>query len=201
MLFSNFLFAVALTVVWPLGMLGLLAACAWLERRTLVAEEIIPRRLRRMESKPPEAVEAMVLEETSELVAVYWSTPTHPYFGAKPSPNGRRPEAAEPAPGSAPPAAEEPRPRRAIWPGNAGEPAPPASAEPETVPDPSSSASLQLQADPGPAPPAPVEPEAAPELAPPGSVEPRTGPDPALPGPRVVPSRVERLARRRPPKG
>jgi hypothetical protein len=173
MLFSNFLFAVALTVVWPLGMLGLLAACAWLERRTLVAEEIIPRRLRRMESKPPEAVEAMVLEETSELVADYWSTPTHPYFGAKPSPNGRRPEAAEPAPGSAPPAAEEPRPRRAIWPRNASEPPPPA----------------------------PVEPAAAPEPAPPGSVEARTGPDPALPGPRVVPSRVERLARRRPPKG
>jgi hypothetical protein len=99
MVFSNFLFAVALTVVWPLGMLGLLAACAWLERRTLVAEEVVPRRLRRMESKPPEAVEAIVIEETSEVLADYWSTPNHPYMGAKPSPNGRRPE---PAPESTP---------------------------------------------------------------------------------------------------
>lgn len=107
MLFSNLLFAVALTTVWPLGMLGLLAACAWLERRTLVAEEVVPRRLRRMESKPPEAVEAMVNEETSQVIADYWSTPTRPYFGTAPSPNGQRPAPAEPAGEPATPAAED----------------------------------------------------------------------------------------------
>jgi hypothetical protein len=105
MLFSNLLFAVALTVVWPLGMLGLLAACAWLERRTLVAEEVVPRRLRRMESKPPEAVEAMVHEETFEVIANYWSTPDRPYLGTAPSPNGR-PAVTEPAP----PPSERPAP-------------------------------------------------------------------------------------------
>jgi hypothetical protein len=115
-----------------------------------------------MESKPPEAVEAMVLAETSEVVADYWSTPNHPYMGAKPSPNGRRPE---PAAESMPPAAEEPRPLRAIWPRNAGEPATAAPSEPA----------------------ARVEPQADAD----------TGPD----APRVVPSRVERLARRRPVKG
>jgi hypothetical protein len=108
MLFSNLLFAVALTVVWPLGMLGLLAFCAWLERRTLVVEEVIPRRLRRMEGRPPEDVEAMVDAETSELIARYWSTPTHPYLGTAPSPNGRRP-AAERAQGQKD-AAHEPAP-------------------------------------------------------------------------------------------
>jgi hypothetical protein len=91
MLFSNLLFAVALTVVWPLGMLGLLGFCAWLERRTLVTDEVVPRRLRRMESKPPEDLEAMVDAETSQVVADYWSTPTRPYLGRAPSPNGRRP--------------------------------------------------------------------------------------------------------------
>jgi hypothetical protein len=97
MLFSNLIFALWLTIVWPLGMLGLLAACAWLERRTLVAEEIVPRRIRQMEQKPPEAVEAMVLEETAEVVADHWSTPDHPYLGVAPSPNGQRPSTQEPA--------------------------------------------------------------------------------------------------------
>jgi hypothetical protein len=114
MLFSNLLFAVALTVVWPLGMLGLLAFCAWLERRTLVVEEVIPRRLRRMEGRPPEDVEAMVDAETSELIARYWSTPTHPYLGTAPSPNGRRPAAAEPAQGQKDAAREPPPARRAL---------------------------------------------------------------------------------------
>jgi hypothetical protein len=74
MLFSNLLVAVALTVLFPLGLMGMLAAGEWLERRTLAAEEVLPRRLRRsMDSKPPEAVEAMVLEETAHVVAQYWS--------------------------------------------------------------------------------------------------------------------------------
>jgi len=73
MLFSNLLVAIALTVLFPLGLMGMLAAGEWLERRTLAAEEVVPRRLRRMDSKPPEAVEAMVLEETAHVVAQYWS--------------------------------------------------------------------------------------------------------------------------------
>jgi hypothetical protein len=150
MLFSNLLFAVALTTVWPLGMLGLLAACAWLERRTLVAEEVIPRRFRRMESKPPEAVEAMVQAETAEVVADYWSTPTHPYLGTAPSPNGQGPAATEPAGEPAPPAAEEPEPLRAVWPRNAGEPRPSEAGRQAAPP-----ASPEQQADAGPEPAAP----------------------------------------------
>ncbi len=73
MLFSNLLVAIALTVLFPLGLMGVLAASEWLERRTLAAEEILPRRLRRMDGKPPEEVEAMVLEETAQVVAQYWS--------------------------------------------------------------------------------------------------------------------------------
>ena len=73
MLFSNLLVAIALTVLFPLGLMGVLAASEWLERRTLAAEEVLPRRLRRMDGKPPEAVEAMVLEETAQVVAQYWS--------------------------------------------------------------------------------------------------------------------------------
>ena len=57
MLFSNLLVAIALTVLFPLGLMGLLAAGEWLERRTLATEE----------------VEAMVLEETAHVVAQYWS--------------------------------------------------------------------------------------------------------------------------------
>ena len=56
MLFSNLLVAIALTVLFPLGLMGMLAAGEWLERRTLATEEVVPRRLRRMDSKPPEAV-------------------------------------------------------------------------------------------------------------------------------------------------
>ena len=78
MLFSNLLVAIALTVLFPLGLMGLLAAGEWLERRTLATEEVVPRRLRRMEAKPPEAVEAMVLEETAHVVAQYWSATGRP---------------------------------------------------------------------------------------------------------------------------
>jgi hypothetical protein len=77
MLFSNLLVAIALTVLFPLGLMGLLAAGEWLERRTL-AEEVVPRRLRRMDAQPPEAIEAMVLEETAHVVAQYWSATGRP---------------------------------------------------------------------------------------------------------------------------
>jgi len=85
MLFSNLLVALALTVLFPLGLMGMLAAGEWLERRTLAAEEILPRRLRRMDGKPPEAVEAMVLEETAHVVAQYWSATGRP-AGEPPAP-------------------------------------------------------------------------------------------------------------------
>jgi hypothetical protein len=78
MLFSNLAVAIALTVLFPLGLMGLLAAGEWLERRTLATEEVVPRRLRRMDTKPPEAVEAMVLEETAHVVAQYWSATGRP---------------------------------------------------------------------------------------------------------------------------
>jgi hypothetical protein len=100
MLFSNLLVAIALTVLFPLGLMGMLAASEWLERRTLAAEEILPRRLRRMDSKPPEAVEAMVLEETAHVVAQYWSATGRPASG-DPTPNGDHP-APTPGPASAP---------------------------------------------------------------------------------------------------
>ena len=96
MLFSNLLVALALTVLFPLGLMGMLAAGEWLERRTLAAEEVLPRRLRRMDSKPPEAVEAMVLEETAHVVAQYWSATGRPASQA-PMAGGDRPAAA-PAP-------------------------------------------------------------------------------------------------------
>jgi|RhiMetdeSRZDD1v2_1073273.scaffolds.fasta_scaffold214395_2 hypothetical protein len=94
MLFSNLLVAIALTVLFPLGLMGMLAAGEWLERRTLAAEEVVPRRLRRMDSKPPEAVEAMVLEETAHVVAQYWSAT------GRPAPQTPAPET--PAPLAAP---------------------------------------------------------------------------------------------------
>jgi len=96
MLFSNLLVAIALTVLFPLGLMGMLTASEWLERRTLAADEVVPRRLRRMDSKPPEAVEAMVLEETAHVVAQYWSATGRPANGP-PAPNGDQPAAA-PAP-------------------------------------------------------------------------------------------------------
>jgi hypothetical protein len=90
------LVALALTVLFPLGLMGMLAAGEWLERRTLAAEEILPRRLRRMDSKPPEAVEAMVLEETAHVVAQYWSATGRP--AGEPPANGGPPAPGPPAP-------------------------------------------------------------------------------------------------------
>jgi hypothetical protein len=101
MLFSNLLVAIALTVLFPLGLMGMLAAGEWLERRTLAAEEVVPRRLRRMDRKPPEAVEAMVLEETAHVVAEYWSATGRPASGppanGTPAANGDRPAEHDPS--------------------------------------------------------------------------------------------------------
>jgi hypothetical protein len=101
MLFSNLLVALALTVLFPLGLMGMLAASEWLERRTLATEEVVPRRLRRMDSKPPEEVEAMVLEETAQVVTQYWSATGRPAPTIQP--NGDRPQPPTPA-GDAEPA-------------------------------------------------------------------------------------------------
>jgi hypothetical protein len=62
MAFNNLLLAVTLTVLWPLGLMGLLAAAEWLERRTMAAEEVVSRRLRATAGGPPTAVEAGVVE-------------------------------------------------------------------------------------------------------------------------------------------
>jgi hypothetical protein len=123
MLFSSLLVAIALTTLWPLGLLGVLAACAWLERRTLVTEEVLPRRIRRMERKPPEVVEAMVLEETAEIVAAYWSSTGRPLTAvAGPVENGLRPTAAQaPASGQVRPVPG--RAARAAWAGRRRRPA------------------------------------------------------------------------------
>ena len=100
MLFSNLAVAIALTVLFPLGLMGVLAATEWLERRTLATEEVVPRRLGRMESEPPEEVEAMVLEETAHVVAQYWSATGRPASGApapEASSNGDQPADRSPA--------------------------------------------------------------------------------------------------------
>jgi hypothetical protein len=99
MLFSNLLVAIALTVLFPLGLMGVLAASEWLERRTLAAEEVLPRRLRRMDGKPPEAVEAMVLEETAQVVAEYWSATGRPVSEAS---SGEAPAGGAPSNGGPP---------------------------------------------------------------------------------------------------
>jgi len=62
MSFNNLLLAVALTVLWPLGLMGVLAAAEWLERRTLTAREVVPRRPRPAASTPPETAQAGMAE-------------------------------------------------------------------------------------------------------------------------------------------
>jgi hypothetical protein len=52
MSFNNLLLALALTVLWPLVLMGVLAAAEWLERRTLTARELAPRSLRPAASTP-----------------------------------------------------------------------------------------------------------------------------------------------------
>jgi hypothetical protein len=122
MLFSNLLVAIALTVLFPLGLMGVLTASEWLERRTLAAEEVLPRRLRRMDGKPPEAVEAMVLEETAQVVAQYWSAAGRPVSDA---PAGGAPPNGPPSNGAPPQAVPAPtngggRHLRRAAPGRAG---------------------------------------------------------------------------------
>jgi len=97
MSFNNLLLAVALTVLWPLGLMGVLAAAEWLERRTLTAREVVPRRPRSAASTPPEAAQpgmaevAEAAEADAGVAAASWAVAS----GAQGpvSPNG----ASEPA--------------------------------------------------------------------------------------------------------
>ena len=94
MLFSNLPMAVALTIAWPLVLLGVLAACGWLERRTLVDEELVPGRQRRLDDELPEVIEAKLLEGTARVAAAYWSAtgrplPARPPAAAVPPPDGQ----------------------------------------------------------------------------------------------------------------
>jgi hypothetical protein len=75
MSFNNLLLAVTLTVLWPLGLMGLLAAAEWLERRTMAAEEVVSRRLRATAGGPPAAVEAGVVEEPVDVDTAVASWP------------------------------------------------------------------------------------------------------------------------------
>jgi hypothetical protein len=59
MSFNNLLLALALTVLWPLVLMGVLAAAEWLERRTLTARELAPRSLRPAASAPEPLKAAM----------------------------------------------------------------------------------------------------------------------------------------------
>jgi hypothetical protein len=93
MSFNNLLVAVALTVLWPLGLMGVLAAAEWLERRTLAARDPVPRRPRSPAGTPPdtvqaEAFQATVVGEDPDVTAASWP----PAEGR--SPDGRS-EAAE----------------------------------------------------------------------------------------------------------
>jgi hypothetical protein len=76
--FNNLLLALALTVLWPLGLMGLLAAAEWLERRTLAPVEVAPRRPRPAaggpaEPMPPAAVSAEpVQEDAGDVATAAW---------------------------------------------------------------------------------------------------------------------------------
>jgi hypothetical protein len=92
MVFNNLLLALALTVLWPLGLMAVLAAAEWLERRTLTAREIAPRRLRSPAGTPPEPVQAGtaeaagVAEADAGVPAASWAAPGRGSPGGAPGP-------------------------------------------------------------------------------------------------------------------
>jgi hypothetical protein len=76
MSFNNLLLALALTVLWPLVLMGLLAGAEWVERRTLNGGEVAPRGLRPALSAPPEPAQggmAGVAEADAGVPAAPWS--------------------------------------------------------------------------------------------------------------------------------
>jgi hypothetical protein len=75
MSFNNLLLALALTVLWPLVLMGMLAAAEWLERRTLTAGEVAPGGLRPALSAPPEPAQAGMAggaEADAGVLAASW---------------------------------------------------------------------------------------------------------------------------------
>jgi hypothetical protein len=73
MSFNNLLLALALTVLWPLVLMGVLAAAEWLERRTLTAGEV-PRGLRPAAGAPPEPVQTGVAGADAGMAASWAGT-------------------------------------------------------------------------------------------------------------------------------
>lgn len=71
MSFNNLLLALALTVLWPLGLMGVLAAADWLERRTLATAEAAPRRLRPAATAPA-ATAAEARQEDADVATAAW---------------------------------------------------------------------------------------------------------------------------------
>jgi hypothetical protein len=95
--FNNLLLAVALTVLWPLVLMGMLAAAEWLERRTLTGGEA-PRGSRPALSAPPEPAQAGtagVAEADAGVPAASWSA------AGRGAPGGS-PDGAPGAPGRGP---------------------------------------------------------------------------------------------------
>jgi hypothetical protein len=72
MSFNNLLLALALTVLWPLVLMGMLAAAEWLERRTLAGGEVASREPRPALSAPPEPAQAGVTEADAGVAAASW---------------------------------------------------------------------------------------------------------------------------------
>jgi hypothetical protein len=79
--FNNLLLALTLTVLWPLGLMGLLAAADWLERRTLATAEV-PRRPRPAASAAtetmPAAVPAEPVQEDADVATAAWPAAVRP---------------------------------------------------------------------------------------------------------------------------
>jgi hypothetical protein len=72
--FNNLLLAVALTVLWPLVLMGLLAAAEWLERRTLPPGEVIPSAPRPATApEPAEATGAAATPAAPAVPAASWA--------------------------------------------------------------------------------------------------------------------------------
>jgi hypothetical protein len=73
MSFNNLLLALALTVLWPLVLMGVLAAAEWLERRTLTAREPASRGLRPASAPPGPVPAAMAGAAEADAGAASWA--------------------------------------------------------------------------------------------------------------------------------
>jgi hypothetical protein len=114
MSFNNLLLALALTVLWPLVLMGVLAAAEWLERRTLTARELAPGGLRPAASAPPEPVQAAMAGDAGAPAASWAAAGRDSPAG---SPGGAPGEAPAGAQGGSPGGARGP-----LGPGGVAEP-------------------------------------------------------------------------------